>query len=91
MLCTIQECALVSSLVALSRPQVTLNGGTVPASRNAGTQRRPVADLIHLLMTLDVVRLPTAEPEPEKPIQTLEITSPFINYKVSPVPIPVET
>ena len=31
------------------------------------------------------------EPEPPKPIQCLEITSPFVNYKVSPVPIPTDT
>lgn len=43
------------------------------------------------VMTHDVVCLFSAEPEPEKPIQALEITSPFINYKVSPVPIPAET
>ncbi|CAG2214036.1 Androglobin [Mytilus edulis] len=34
---------------------------------------------------------PVAEPEPPKPIECLEITSPFVNYKVSPVPIPTET
>ncbi|KAL4233261.1 hypothetical protein ACF0H5_007945 [Mactra antiquata] len=34
---------------------------------------------------------PVAEPEPPKPIQCLEITSPFVNYKVSPVPIPTDT
>ncbi|CAC5378199.1 Androglobin [Mytilus coruscus] len=34
---------------------------------------------------------PIAEPEPPKPIECLEITSPFVNYKVSPVPIPTET
>ncbi|CAH1799230.1 unnamed protein product [Owenia fusiformis] len=38
--------------------------------------------------------LPTDEPKEEevvKPIQCLEITSPFVNYKVSPVPIPQDT
>ncbi|XP_053396619.1 androglobin-like isoform X26 [Mercenaria mercenaria] len=34
---------------------------------------------------------PVSEPEPPKPIQCLEITSPFVNYKVSPVPIPTDT
>ncbi|KAJ8315589.1 hypothetical protein KUTeg_007739 [Tegillarca granosa] len=34
---------------------------------------------------------PMAEAEPPKPIQCIEITSPFVNYKVSPVPIPTET
>ncbi|XP_060593126.1 androglobin-like isoform X19 [Ruditapes philippinarum] len=34
---------------------------------------------------------PVADPEPPKPIQCLEITSPFVNYKVSPVPIPTDT
>ncbi|XP_067675678.1 androglobin-like isoform X1 [Haliotis asinina] len=34
---------------------------------------------------------PVAEPEPPKPIQCVEITSPFVNYKVSPVPIPTDT
>ncbi|KAL3881172.1 hypothetical protein ACJMK2_027629 [Sinanodonta woodiana] len=34
---------------------------------------------------------PVAEPEPPKPIQCLEITSPFVNYRVSPVPIPTDT
>ncbi|XP_046325515.2 androglobin-like isoform X6 [Haliotis rufescens] len=34
---------------------------------------------------------PIAEPEPPKPIQCVEITSPFVNYKVSPVPIPTDT
>nr|KAG5705055.1 hypothetical protein BaRGS_018785 [Batillaria attramentaria] len=33
----------------------------------------------------------TVEPEPPKDIQCLEISSPFVNYKVSPVPIPTET
>ena len=32
-----------------------------------------------------------AEPaEPDRPIQSIEITSPFINYKVSPFPIPTD-
>ncbi|XP_064627067.1 androglobin-like isoform X5 [Lineus longissimus] len=30
------------------------------------------------------------EPEVEKPIQCVEVTSPFVNYKVSPVPIPTD-
>ncbi|KAK3097866.1 hypothetical protein FSP39_014000 [Pinctada imbricata] len=34
---------------------------------------------------------PQSEPQPPKPIQCIEITSPFVNYKVSPVPIPTET
>ncbi|ESO89380.1 hypothetical protein LOTGIDRAFT_229226 [Lottia gigantea] len=34
---------------------------------------------------------PKEAPEPPKPIQCLELTSPFVNYKVSPVPIPTET
>ena len=33
----------------------------------------------------------TATPEPPKPIQCLEIKSPFLNYKVSPFPIPTDT
>lgn len=32
-----------------------------------------------------------ATPEPPKPIQCLEIKSPFLNYKVSPFPIPTDT
>ena len=32
-----------------------------------------------------------AEETPPKPIQCLEIKSPFLNYKVSPVPIPTGT
>ncbi|XP_052244735.1 androglobin-like isoform X7 [Dreissena polymorpha] len=34
---------------------------------------------------------PIATPEPPKPIQCVEVTSPFVNYKVSPVPIPTDT
>ncbi|XP_062575227.1 androglobin-like [Saccostrea cucullata] len=34
---------------------------------------------------------PVSTPEPPKPIQCLEITSPFLNYKVSPIPIPADT
>ncbi|XP_035827266.1 androglobin [Aplysia californica] len=34
---------------------------------------------------------PVADPEPPKEIQCLEITSAFVNYKVSPVPIPTDT
>ncbi|KAK3803170.1 hypothetical protein RRG08_067346 [Elysia crispata] len=34
---------------------------------------------------------PVPDPEPPKEIQCLEITSPFVNYKVSPVPIPTDT
>ncbi|XP_033740802.1 androglobin-like isoform X8 [Pecten maximus] len=34
---------------------------------------------------------PVSTPEPPKPIQCIEITSSFLNYKVSPVPIPTET
>ncbi|XP_048766494.2 androglobin-like isoform X7 [Ostrea edulis] len=34
---------------------------------------------------------PVSTPEPPKPIQCLEVTSPFLNYKVSPVPIPTDT
>ena len=34
---------------------------------------------------------PRAAPEPPKPIQCVEITSPYINYKVSPIPIPTDT
>ncbi|GFS08049.1 androglobin-like [Elysia marginata] len=34
---------------------------------------------------------PIPDPEPPKEIQCLEITSPFVNYKVSPVPIPTDT
>jgi len=33
---------------------------------------------------------PRPPPEPPRPIQAIEITSPFINYKVSPVPIAAE-
>lgn len=33
----------------------------------------------------------TGEPEVIKDIRCLEITSPFVNYKISPVPIPVDT
>nr|XP_022294388.1 androglobin-like isoform X18 [Crassostrea virginica] len=34
---------------------------------------------------------PVSTPEPPKPIQCLEIKSPFLNYKVSPFPIPTDT
>ncbi|WAR07044.1 ADGB-like protein [Mya arenaria] len=34
---------------------------------------------------------PVSTPEPPKPIQCVEVTSPFVNYKVSPVPIPTDT
>ncbi|XP_025099309.1 androglobin-like isoform X4 [Pomacea canaliculata] len=34
---------------------------------------------------------PKSEPEVIKDIRCLEITSPFVNYKISPVPIPVDT
>lgn len=34
---------------------------------------------------------PKVAPTPPKPIQCVELTSPYINYKVSPIPIPTET
>ncbi|XP_076467316.1 androglobin-like isoform X4 [Babylonia areolata] len=34
---------------------------------------------------------PKTAPEPPKEIQCVEISSPFVNYKVSPVPIPTDT
>ncbi|KAK7107724.1 hypothetical protein V1264_015593 [Littorina saxatilis] len=34
---------------------------------------------------------PKVEPEPPKDIACIEISSPFVNYKVSPVPIPTDT
>lgn len=34
---------------------------------------------------------PQVQPEPPKDIQCIEISSPFVNYKVSPVPIPTDT
>ncbi|XP_041351984.1 androglobin-like isoform X2 [Gigantopelta aegis] len=34
---------------------------------------------------------PIVPPDPPKPIKCLEITSPFVNYKVSPIPIPTDT
>ncbi|KAL8581512.1 hypothetical protein ACOMHN_042905 [Nucella lapillus] len=34
---------------------------------------------------------PKCEPVPPKEIQCIEISSPFVNYKVSPVPIPTDT
>jgi hypothetical protein len=39
------------------------------------------------MMCVDVA----AEPEPPKEIKCLEICSPFVNYKVSSVPIPCDT
>ena len=53
---------------------------------------RPKPDLIKRSFTIPnwLLPFPVSEIVMEKPIQCVEMSSPFINYRVSPVPIPTD-